>query len=73
MTVDTTTPQALAAQEFMRRKGLGSLVPFDVEKLDDMPCWYFYYDLPEGELELEVFWSPEDGWETMVTTFNRAS
>jgi hypothetical protein len=57
----------------MERKGLGSLKPWDVDKLDDIPCWYFYDELPEGKLELEVFWSPEDGWRTMVTTFNRAS
>jgi hypothetical protein len=69
--IDMATPEALAAQHFMERKGLGHLEPFDVEKLDDQPCWYFYYDLPEGQLELEVFWDPRDGWETTVTTFSR--
>lgn len=71
--VDLTTPQAAAARQFMQHKGLGHVQPWDVEKLDGQPCWYFYYDLPEGELELEVFWDERDGWQVMVTTFTLAS
>ena len=67
-----STPQGRAAQMFMGRKGLGQLKPYEVEKLDDQPCWYFYYDLPEGDLELEVFWDERDGWEVAVTAFGAA-
>lgn len=71
MTINLDTPQAHAAAYFMERKGLGYVKPFDVEQLEDQPCWYFYYPLPEGTLELEVSWDPADGWETTVTTFSR--
>jgi len=68
LNIDTTTPQARVAQQFMDHKGLGHLRPVEIEELDDQPCWYFYYVLPEGDLELEVAW--EGGrWETTVTTF----
>lgn len=73
MSVDMTTPQGLAAQQFMDHKGLGRMAPYDFDKLDDQPCWYFYYDLDEGDLELEVFWDELDGWEVTVTTFTLAS
>jgi hypothetical protein len=71
MTIDLSTPQAQAAEHFMRHKGLGNLRPHDVEQLEDQPCWYFYYELPEGELELEVAYEVGEGWECMVTTFKR--
>jgi hypothetical protein len=72
--IDMSTPQGRVAQQFMDHKGLGHLRPCDVDKLEDQPCWYFYYELPEGELELEVYWDHNDGtWETMVTTFTLAS
>lgn len=64
-----TTPQGRVAQQFMEHKGLGELKPYDMEKLDSTPCWYFYYELPEGTLELEVYWSERKGWEPLVTAF----
>lgn len=70
--IDQTTPQARVAQQFMEHKGLGYVRPYDVDKLDGQPCWYFYYDLPEGDLELEVFWDGEI-WQTKVTSFPVAS
>ena len=69
MTIDLSTPQAVAAQHFMDHKGLGHLRPFEVDQLDDQPCWYFYYELPQGELEVEVFWDSIDGWECRATTW----
>lgn len=69
--MDEQTPQGLAAQQFMEHKGLGHLRPYDVEAVDDQPCWYFYYELPEGVLELEVYWNG-NAWETCVYTFNVA-
>ena len=71
MTVDLTTPQARMAQYFMREvKGL-TIEPHDVEQLDDhQDCWYFYYDLPQGELELEVFYDARKrDWDIAVTAF----
>ena len=66
------TPQGRVAQLFMEHKGLGHLQPYDIEKVEDEPCWYFYYELPEGDLELEVYWDPSDGWDTQVSTFTVA-
>ena len=55
-----------AAVEFMRHKGYGDVAPKMVEEVDDEDIWYFFYDLEEGTLELEVAW---DGakwfWEVM--------
>lgn len=61
-------PQNVVARNFMERKGYRRIAPIDIEKLEDQPCWYYLYDLPEGRLELEVFWNGE-AWETTVTTF----
>ena len=73
LVIDLTTPQALVAQQFMRDKGYKRIEPCGVEQLDDQPCWYFLYQLPEGDLELEVFWNAATGeWETLVTCFSLA-
>lgn len=55
----------------MEHKGYPGIEPFDVQHLDGKPCWYFIYQLPEGTLELEVFWNGR-AWETTVTTFTLA-
>lgn len=68
MTDDAETPQARAAQLFMDHKGLGEIKPYRDEKIEDEYCWYFYYRLPEGTLELEVAWE-DDEWNTTVTSF----
>lgn len=63
-------PQDLVAQDFMARKGYPDLEPFDATKLEGQDCWYFYYRLPEGALELEVFYDPvKRDWQTTVTAF----
>lgn len=63
-------PHDLVAEQFMQHKGYGSVEPFQTIKLDNQPCWYFYYALPEGTLELEVSWNrSRQEWETLVTTF----
>lgn len=64
-------PHEQVAQQFMERKGLGDIQPVDIEKLDDQYCWYFYYELPEGDLELEVLWEGNQ-WHTTVSTFTLA-
>jgi uncharacterized protein (DUF2141 family) len=63
-------PQETIARLFMDHKGYPDARPFETEKVADQPCWYFYYELPEGELELEVFYDKEMAdWATTVTGF----
>lgn len=70
----TETPQAQAARQYMTHKGLGDEEPVDIQKLDGQDCWYFTYELPEGDLELEVFWDePRMEWQMVVTTFTLAN
>jgi hypothetical protein len=66
--VTEATPQARIAHLFMEHKGLGSIEPYDVEQVEGARCWYFYYQLPEGKLELEVTYE-DDEWQTNVTSF----
>lgn len=67
--VDLNAPEARIAQHFMQHKGI-SVEPHEVDKLDDLPCWYFYYRMPEGELELEVFYDQvREDWDVQVTSF----
>lgn len=61
-------PHEQVAAQFMAHKGY-DIEPYDVEKVETEPCWYFSYSLPEGRLELEVCWNGE-GWETLVSTFD---
>ena len=73
MPLDLSTPQATVARQFMTHKGL-DVDPVDIEQLEGgRPCWYFLYELPEGDLELEVFYNEKSQeWETTVTTFRLA-
>lgn len=68
---ETMKPHEQVAFWFMERKGYKNAKPVDIEALDDgTPCWYFLYELEEGDLELEVFWDKDkQEWETTVTTF----
>jgi hypothetical protein len=67
--IDLSTPEAMIAQHFMRKKGYKNVAPVEVEKVDGQTTWYFVYDLPEGILELEVAWTEKDGWVNTVTLF----
>lgn len=69
MVVNMGTPQGMVAQQFMENKGLTDVEPVEVDKVQGQPCWYFLYEMPEGDLELEVFWDADSGWEATVTTF----
>lgn len=51
---DLRTKEAKIAQDFMLKKGYPEIRPFGVIQVEDAPCWYFYYRLPEGVLELEI-------------------
>ena len=53
--VDLRTREAKAAQDFMAYKGYPNIRPLGQISIEDDECWYFYYQLPEGVLELEVF------------------
>lgn len=64
-------PEMQVATDFMAHKGYPNIAPVDYDKLDNQPCWYFVYELPEGTLELEVSWNGEE-WDTRVTTFRLA-
>jgi len=65
---DLRTRQAKAAQAYVHRKGFPHAVPVDVIEIIGDTCWYFYYSLPDGCLELEVAW--DDGaWNYAVTAF----
>jgi len=56
-----------AASEFMRHKGYGRARPDRVETVDGQDdIWYFFYELHEGTLELEVEWTGEKwSWDVM--------
>lgn len=70
MTMTTNEPAHLVmARDFMARKGLGHLKPVEVDQ-DSANLWYCYYELPQGTLELEVFYDRfRDEWDVAVTQF----
>lgn len=65
---DMRTRHAKAAQAYMKRKGYSDVQPVDVIPIEGDLCWYFYYNLPDGRLELEVSWEEGD-WRYVVTAF----
>jgi len=68
--VEMLTPQEAAAQRYMQRKGYPGVRPYDQDKIEDMACWYFYYRLPDGDLELEVFFDyRKNDWTFTVSSF----
>lgn len=61
MIPDLRTRPSKTAQEFMRKKGY-DLRPIHFLKIVDQDVWYYYYDLDEGLLELEIelgAWDPD--------------
>jgi hypothetical protein len=63
-------PQLVVARVYMTHKGFPDLEPFRTIRLDGRYCWYFYYRLPEGVLELEVLWDVDrQDWFRQVTAF----
>lgn len=66
--------QTRVAQAFMSMKGYPGIEALGVVELEDT-AWYFYYELPEGILEVEVSRDAVTGeFERGVSTFitNRA-
>jgi len=67
-------PHVTVAERYLTHKGYQDMEPVRVIQLEGQPCWYFYYELPEGILELEVFWDARDQrWSSMVTAFPASS
>lgn len=56
---DLRSRESRAAQDFMLKKGYPEIRPLGVINIPDDSCWYFYYRLPEGVLELEVIGEPD--------------
>lgn len=68
-TPDTESPEYEVAAWYMRRKGL-SRVPIKRVIRVATYCWYFYYDVDGGELELEVEWDPDsEEWDAKSTAY----
>lgn len=72
MAPDLRTRESRAAQAYMRRKGYPDIRPYEVIPIEGDTCWYFYYELPEGDLELEVVFENSQ-WRWTVSTFRMAS
>lgn len=69
-TADMRTRHAKTAQEFMSDKGYPDIRPVGVTQVEEDECWYYYYHLPEGLLELEVFQQNDDRrYHRRVTAF----
>lgn len=64
---DLRTREAKSAQEYMEHKGYGHLKPIGVIPIEDDSCWYFYYQLPDHLLELEVSTDDLGGYRRIVT------
>jgi hypothetical protein len=53
MNMTTQAPEVLAATAWMRHKGYDS-EPLGVDHVRDELRWYFYFEVPEGLIELAV-------------------
>jgi hypothetical protein len=63
-------PQDVIAQDFMTRKGYPDAEPIQIEREPGSYCWYYTYELEEGDLDLEVQWlANESRWVATVTDF----
>lgn len=69
-TADLRTRHAKVVQEYMAGKGYPEIRPLGLIAIENDECWYYYYLLPEGLLELEVFRDPKtDRWHRSVASF----
>lgn len=66
---DLRTKEAKAAQDFMLKKGYPEIRPLGVVRVESQPCWYYYYELPEGILELEVSQRTDRSYARVVSAF----
>lgn len=69
MPPDLRTRHAKAAQAYLKRKGYDDPRPHGVIPIEDDQCWYFYYELPDGNLELEVAFDGD--WKFRASSFSR--
>ena len=56
VTPDLRTREAKAAQDYMKHKGYRDIRPLGYIPIEGDECSYFYYEVPEGLIELEVAW-----------------
>lgn len=68
------SPQDEAAQDFMQRKGLDHIQPYDVQQIEAGRAWIYRYHLPRrADLELRVRWSEqEQDWDVTVEDYYRS-
>jgi len=67
---DLRTRESKAAQEYMSKKGYEEIRPLGVASVEDDECFYYYYEVPEGILELEVAYDlPTQRYSRQVTAF----
>lgn len=64
---DLRTRETKSAQEYMAHKGYPELKPRAVIPVEGDECWYFYYQLPNHLLELEVTPDNLGGYRRTVT------
>lgn len=66
---DVDAPETRAALAYMAHKGYPDQPPLGVEVVQGPePAWYFYFEVPEGLIELEVAYE-DDAWWCSVATF----
>lgn len=61
---DERGPEDAAADYYLAHKGYPDARPVRKYEAEPGRCWYFYYVLPDGDLELEVSW--DGGWDFAV-------
>lgn len=64
---DPHASQTRAAMAFMAHKGYPGQAPLGVEVVEGAdPSWYFYFEVPEGLIELEVEHDGDEWWCSVV-------
>lgn len=54
----------------MTKKGYADIRPVGVTSVEDDTCWYYYYAVPQGIIELEVIQEgPTQRFSRQVTAF----
>jgi len=65
---DAGSPQVQAAMAYMEHKGYPEKPPLGIDSVedDDGRVWYFYFEVPEGLIELEVDHDGSEWWCSVV-------
>lgn len=67
--VDLARNATDVAHWYMAHKGFRDASLVETTKLQDVSCWYFYYVLDEGDVELEVHYGDDLTPRVRVTTY----